>query len=313
MQLLPHVSRYSVLQSYNGCSSPVTDHLRLLYLKIPFANYLPYMNLSSCISLNFSPALSDNSHFPSGFLTEPAPPPPNMSGNWVCPSITPWSLNFSLANVTHVSIPPVNQTTTLFHTICRLKSMPTTCNMGVIHNSRTKSSPILFTYHPPVWVRAVTPMKRQPQQATCRTLLAKVWLFKNNQGQKKQRMVKTKVQGEYHFVATACCCTSELQSTSLLHLDAKIVYRAWKCELTNCSSTANFTRLADLQRHQSTVHRVGTPGSPCTVQGCTRVGNKGFTRRDHLVEHLRNFHHIDVPKRRSGERSAYPLGLMEHQ
>ncbi|KAF2683113.1 hypothetical protein K458DRAFT_419328 [Lentithecium fluviatile CBS 122367] len=89
--------------------------------------------------------------------------------------------------------------------------------------------------------------------------------------------------------------------------------RTWKCELPNCSSTANFTRLADLQRHQSTVHGVGTPGYPCTVQDCTRVGEKGFTRRDHLVEHLRNFHHIDIPKRRPGERSAYPFGLGDYQ
>jgi hypothetical protein len=102
----------------------------------------------------------------------------------------------------------------------------------------------------------------------------------------------------------------ELQSTSFLQLDANSVYRTWKCELPNCSSTANFTRLADFQRHQSTVHEVGTPRYPCTFQDCTRVGDKGFTRRDHLVEHLRNFHHIDIPKRRPGERSAYPFGRM---
>ncbi|KAF9728797.1 hypothetical protein PMIN06_006001 [Paraphaeosphaeria minitans] len=89
--------------------------------------------------------------------------------------------------------------------------------------------------------------------------------------------------------------------------------RTWKCELPNCTSAANFTRLADLQRHQSTVHGVGTPDFPCTVKDCTRVGDKGFTRRDHLVEHLRNFHHIDIPKRRPGERSAYPLGLPNYQ
>ncbi|KAK7185708.1 crol alpha [Paraphaeosphaeria sporulosa] len=94
---------------------------------------------------------------------------------------------------------------------------------------------------------------------------------------------------------------------------AQQVARTWKCELPNCTSTANFTRLADLQRHQSTVHGVGTPDFPCTVKDCTRVGDKGFTRRDHLVEHLRNFHHIDIPKRRPGERSAYPLGLPNYQ
>ncbi|KAF2249731.1 hypothetical protein BU26DRAFT_550094 [Trematosphaeria pertusa] len=89
--------------------------------------------------------------------------------------------------------------------------------------------------------------------------------------------------------------------------------RTWRCDLPNCTSSANFTRLADLQRHQSTVHGVGTPDFPCTVKDCTRVGDKGFTRRDHLVEHLRNFHHIDIPKRRPGERSAHPLGLPNYQ
>ncbi|KAF2634237.1 hypothetical protein P280DRAFT_474782 [Massarina eburnea CBS 473.64] len=89
--------------------------------------------------------------------------------------------------------------------------------------------------------------------------------------------------------------------------------KTWRCDLPNCTSTANFTRLADLQRHQSTVHGVGTPDYPCSVKDCSRIGDKGFTRRDHLVEHLRNFHHIDIPKRRAGERSAYPLGLPHYQ
>ncbi|KAF1836486.1 hypothetical protein BDW02DRAFT_493376 [Decorospora gaudefroyi] len=87
--------------------------------------------------------------------------------------------------------------------------------------------------------------------------------------------------------------------------------RTWTCDIPSCTSSANFTRLADLQRHQSTVHGVGTPEYPCTVAHCNRVGDKGFTRRDHLVEHLRNFHHMDIPKRRPGERSAFPFGWPE--
>ncbi|KAF2737463.1 hypothetical protein EJ04DRAFT_510329 [Polyplosphaeria fusca] len=58
---------------------------------------------------------------------------------------------------------------------------------------------------------------------------------------------------------------------------------------------------------------MGTPDFPCTVPRCTRVGDKGFTRRDHLIEHLRNFHNLDIPKRRPGERSANPLGLPHFQ
>ncbi|KAF2110823.1 hypothetical protein BDV96DRAFT_473402, partial [Lophiotrema nucula] len=57
------------------------------------------------------------------------------------------------------------------------------------------------------------------------------------------------------------------------------------------------------------VHGIGSPEYPCYVPRCTRIGDKGFTRRDHLVEHLRNFHHLDIPKRKPGERSANPLGL----
>jgi len=85
-------------------------------------------------------------------------------------------------------------------------------------------------------------------------------------------------------------------------------HRTWTCDIASCTSSANFTRIADLQRHQSTVHGVGTPGYPCNVPRCKRVGAKGFTRRDHLFEHLRSFHHIDIPKRRPGERTVFPFG-----
>ncbi|PVH97015.1 hypothetical protein DM02DRAFT_658682 [Periconia macrospinosa] len=89
--------------------------------------------------------------------------------------------------------------------------------------------------------------------------------------------------------------------------------RTWRCEIPGCTSTANFTRFADLQRHHATVHSGNTPNYPCTVKDCSRVGDKGFTRRDHLVEHMRNFHHIPIPKRGPGERSAHPMGLPDYQ
>ncbi|KAF2748325.1 hypothetical protein M011DRAFT_344729 [Sporormia fimetaria CBS 119925] len=90
--------------------------------------------------------------------------------------------------------------------------------------------------------------------------------------------------------------------------------RTWTCDYPNCTSTANFTRLADLQRHQSTVHETQLPAHPCPVARCNRVGEKGFTRKDHLREHQRNFHHLDIPKRKPGERSAGTpdLGYKEH-
>ncbi|KKK17283.1 hypothetical protein AOCH_003914 [Aspergillus ochraceoroseus] len=62
----------------------------------------------------------------------------------------------------------------------------------------------------------------------------------------------------------------------------------------------SFTRPADLKRHQTTVHYPVFQN--CPVAGCSRKDGNGFPRRDHLVEHLRSYHHMDVPKRRSAKR-----------
>ncbi|KAL4808857.1 hypothetical protein BDV18DRAFT_133328 [Aspergillus unguis] len=61
-----------------------------------------------------------------------------------------------------------------------------------------------------------------------------------------------------------------------------------------------FTRPADLKRHQSTVHYPVFQN--CPVPDCSRKDTNGFPRRDHLVEHLRSYHHMDVPKRRAAKR-----------
>ncbi|KAF2201411.1 hypothetical protein GQ43DRAFT_38192 [Delitschia confertaspora ATCC 74209] len=84
--------------------------------------------------------------------------------------------------------------------------------------------------------------------------------------------------------------------------------KTWTCDVPDCPSTAQFTRMADLQRHQATVHNT-EPNKPfpCSVPRCSRVGPRGFTRRDHLTEHLRSYHHLDIRKRRPGERSAAPV------
>ncbi|CAL5866282.1 uncharacterized protein PFLUO_LOCUS489 [Penicillium psychrofluorescens] len=68
----------------------------------------------------------------------------------------------------------------------------------------------------------------------------------------------------------------------------------------NCGKT--FTRFADLKRHQSSVHYPVFRN--CPVEHCSRKGSNGFPRQDHLVEHLRSYHHMDVPKRRAFKRSA---------
>ncbi|KAL4960668.1 C2H2-type zinc finger protein [Aspergillus stella-maris] len=66
--------------------------------------------------------------------------------------------------------------------------------------------------------------------------------------------------------------------------------------------TKSFTRPADLKRHQSTVHYPVFQN--CPVPDCSRKDSNGFPRRDHLVEHLRSYHHMDVPKRRAICRAA---------
>ncbi|CAG8094479.1 unnamed protein product [Penicillium salamii] len=62
-----------------------------------------------------------------------------------------------------------------------------------------------------------------------------------------------------------------------------------------------FTRCADLKRHQTSVHYPVFRN--CPVDHCSRKGSNGFPRQDHLVEHLRSYHHMDLPKRNS-KRSA---------
>lgn len=64
----------------------------------------------------------------------------------------------------------------------------------------------------------------------------------------------------------------------------------------------SFTRVADLKRHQSSVHNPVFRN--CPVEHCSRKGSNGFPRQDHLVEHLRSYHHLDVPKRRVLKRSG---------
>ncbi|KAJ5460016.1 uncharacterized protein N7458_001568 [Penicillium daleae] len=69
----------------------------------------------------------------------------------------------------------------------------------------------------------------------------------------------------------------------------------------------SFTRFADLKRHQTSVHYPVFRN--CPVEHCSRKGNNGFPRQDHLVEHLRSYHHLDVPKRRALKRSAKDAAL----
>ncbi|KAL4895543.1 hypothetical protein BDV59DRAFT_156350 [Aspergillus ambiguus] len=69
-----------------------------------------------------------------------------------------------------------------------------------------------------------------------------------------------------------------------------------------CACGKAFTRPADLKRHESTVHR--PVYQDCPVEECLRKDSNGFPRRDHLIEHLRSYHHWNVPKRRVVKRGA---------
>ncbi|KAL4928936.1 C2H2-type zinc finger protein [Aspergillus undulatus] len=78
--------------------------------------------------------------------------------------------------------------------------------------------------------------------------------------------------------------------------EPKPIAKPYSCK--DCGKS--FTRAADLKRHQRSVHY--PVFNDCPVPDCQRKGKNGFPRRDHLVEHIRSYHHMDVPKRRAAKR-----------
>lgn len=73
-----------------------------------------------------------------------------------------------------------------------------------------------------------------------------------------------------------------------------------------------FARYADCKRHTAFIHK--PIYQSCPVEGCLRKDRNGFARRDHLIEHLRSDHHLDVPRRRitTPAGKARPAHLIEH-
>jgi hypothetical protein len=61
-----------------------------------------------------------------------------------------------------------------------------------------------------------------------------------------------------------------------------------------------FSRKADVSRHIKTTHE--KEYISCPYNRCPRTGVNGFTRQDHLTEHLRGYHKEMVDKRRSTYR-----------
>ena len=65
----------------------------------------------------------------------------------------------------------------------------------------------------------------------------------------------------------------------------------------NTPCPKRFARKADLERHQTCVHKKNGPKLDCPKRKCARKGTQGFSRKDHLTEHLRHYHHEEIPKR----------------
>ena len=53
-----------------------------------------------------------------------------------------------------------------------------------------------------------------------------------------------------------------------------------------------------------TVHFPIYQDCPYATKWCNRVGTNGFTRPDHLKDHLRDVHAKDIPKQKRGSRGS---------
>jgi hypothetical protein len=70
-----------------------------------------------------------------------------------------------------------------------------------------------------------------------------------------------------------------------------------QCKYPGCTSTGQFKRHTDLRRHIKTQHEADQHREDCPHKWCGRVGAHGFTRRDHMREHLREVHRMEIPYR----------------
>lgn len=65
-----------------------------------------------------------------------------------------------------------------------------------------------------------------------------------------------------------------------------------------------FRRKADLERHVDSLHnRDQQPHIDCLEPKCHRKGQFGFLRKDKMIEHMRDVHKADIPKRSPGKKS----------
>ena len=71
----------------------------------------------------------------------------------------------------------------------------------------------------------------------------------------------------------------------------------YECLYPPCTRV-NFRRRADLERHMAAMHnRNALNMIDCEYPGCHRRGDNGFFRRDKVIEHMRDVHKANIPKR----------------
>ncbi|KAI9855148.1 MAG: hypothetical protein M1824_006288 [Vezdaea acicularis] len=72
------------------------------------------------------------------------------------------------------------------------------------------------------------------------------------------------------------------------------------CLYKGCATHGKFRRAADLDRHYKDTHNPQYLFD-CPDKNCNRVGENGFKRQDHLVEHRRTVHVKNIPKKGTRE------------
>ncbi|KAK3115650.1 hypothetical protein LTR53_004803 [Teratosphaeriaceae sp. CCFEE 6253] len=78
----------------------------------------------------------------------------------------------------------------------------------------------------------------------------------------------------------------------------------YPCLYPQCVNSL-FSRHADLLRHMQVVHNPETlERVDCQVPQCKRTGSYGFSRKDKMVDHMREVHKVEIPKRPSTRRAS---------
>ncbi|KAK0653490.1 Zinc finger protein 76 [Lasiodiplodia hormozganensis] len=99
------------------------------------------------------------------------------------------------------------------------------------------------------------------------------------------------IQNNHQELRKCNQCQEEFGTIAALGYHASETgHASFFCPDEGCGKT--FSRFDVFQRHQDT-HRLDVPRHPC--QYCRKYrGANGFKRKDHLTQHVRNYHHIGV-------------------